>query len=165
MDDVQKIQSLMSRSQRKKSRASKGKNEDYQKHTGTQSDSMKSYSDESEQESWNDFQQKYLNNSLFDDQDQGHGNESQNKQYTTDNSNVFRICNAVHNFSDIPEDKEVNCSKESSWCPLNQITTKQLSLALTLDDGHDLENDNCIIGAAAKWAFSRQNDKYDQQQN
>ena len=152
----------MSTSQKKKTRASRRKNEDHQKHAGTQSNSNNSYSsqDDSEQESWDNFQQNYLNASLFDDQNQGYGNERQNKQHTTDCSPIFRICSAVYNFSDIPADKEVNCSNGSSWCPLNQITTEQISLALTLDDGHDLENDNCIIAMAAKWSLSRQSDEY-----
>ena len=44
MDDIQKIQSLMSTSQKKKTRASRRKNEDHQKHAGTQSNSNNSYS-------------------------------------------------------------------------------------------------------------------------
>ena len=74
----------MSTSQNKKTRASRRKNKNHQKHARAQSNSNNSCSsqDDSEQESWDNFQQNYLNASLFDDQNQGYGNERQNKQHT-----------------------------------------------------------------------------------
>ena len=133
MDDVDAIQSLMCASCKGEPRASRTRSKKIQNQSRVPNTSYSSSSsqDDSEQDGWDDFQHNYLNFPLVVDLDQNSQNKNQDKQHTSDDKPVFRICNAVHNFSSIPSDKEINCSDGSLWCPTaKNITTDQISLAL-----------------------------------